>query len=229
MLKNLLHAIACSLILMMVLPCQQTFAQERDNSFPLSDFDFDSLLKDIVYHYDLNLNAGDPDFICEGFLTLSLDVPEGTEEIYFRRTPRPNRRIFNVIPISCNGESNLNISIDRVFANTFFKVTFFINGKGYTTSTYDVNTFISPEDLEILQSVSSVGEMVVKSPVIEMQSQSISIKCTSELNVSIHTLDGRTIYYNTIDKDTEISISPGIYILNAQNSDTSLSKKVIIR
>ena len=64
---------------------------------------------------------------------------------------------------------------------------------------------------------------------IEVNGQSVSIRCSSELQVSISTLDGRTVYRNAINEDTEIPLSRGIYIVNAKNLYKSLSKKIMIR
>ena len=75
----------------------------------------------------------------------------------------------------------------------------------------------------------AVEEVKDQTPVIDVDGTTVLIKCNSELNVSVVSLDGRIIYNDRISHDTEIPLVPGIFIVTCGNQNTSYSKKILIR
>ena len=75
----------------------------------------------------------------------------------------------------------------------------------------------------------AVEEVADKTPVIDVNGTALLIKCNSELDVSVVSLDGRIIYNDRISHDTEIPLEPGIFTVTCGNQNTSYSKKILIR
>ncbi|MDE6552877.1 MAG: T9SS type A sorting domain-containing protein [Muribaculaceae bacterium] len=75
----------------------------------------------------------------------------------------------------------------------------------------------------------AVEEVAEQDLSIEVNGSTVLIKCGSELNVSVASLDGKIIYNEKITRDSEISLKPGIYILNCNSQNSSYTKKILIR
>ncbi|MDE7350812.1 MAG: T9SS type A sorting domain-containing protein [Muribaculaceae bacterium] len=75
----------------------------------------------------------------------------------------------------------------------------------------------------------AVEEVSEQAPYIKINGTNVLIKCGSELNVSVASLDGKSVYNEKISRDTEIPLKPGIYILNCKSRNSSYTKKIMIR
>ena len=94
------------------------------------------------------------------------------------------------------------------------------NEYGRTNHTIEIPPYFT-EDI--------VKEVTEQRPTIEVIDSTVLIKCNSEVNVTVASLDGRTVYDNRISQDTEIPLEPGMFILTCSNQTTSCSKKIMIR
>ena len=74
-----------------------------------------------------------------------------------------------------------------------------------------------------------VDEVASNNTDFEINGRMLSIRCSSPLNISIYTIDGRNIYSYFIDHDTDLPLDPGIYILTITDQTATQSKKIIIR
>ena len=75
----------------------------------------------------------------------------------------------------------------------------------------------------------AVEEVAEQDLSIEVNGSTVLIKCGSELNVSVASLDGKIIYNEKITRDSEIPLKPGIYLLNCNSQNSSYTKKILIQ
>lgn len=202
-----------------------TFATETP------DLDVDSLISDVRYEYEI---SPDIPWMCLGSLSVSFDIPEGTEKLYFyfTRYQWNPPRIFNRIPVDIAGKSSVNVTVDYIMPHAFFSALFYINGQAYRMSNYSVKDYISPEDLEYLeklQSQNEVEEVSMEEPIMEITDRTVSIRCDSILHLTINTVEGKNIFNKKIDRYAEIPLNPGIFILTYVDNKNSYTKKIMIK
>ena len=197
------------------------------------DIDFDSLINEIRYEYELYPNHS-PEFMCMGTLYVGINIPDETNEVVFCHT-QSNRyppTVFYSRPLDISGKSSVETTIDRVKAHTYFRVVFYINGIAYRTSDLAVDDYIAPEDLEYLKTLedpNAIDDVSVNEPVIEVYDRTISIKTDSVLILTIRTIDGKTVIIDRIDQSVQIPLDSGIYILTYHYDNHSNTKKIIIK
>lgn len=75
----------------------------------------------------------------------------------------------------------------------------------------------------------AVEEVTDQNPSVDIDGSTLLIRCSYETSVSVTSIDGKTVFFDKINKDTEIPLYPGLFIINYGNSKATHSKKLLIR
>ncbi|MBD5287018.1 MAG: T9SS type A sorting domain-containing protein [Bacteroides sp.] len=196
----------------------------------------DSLISDI--HYDYEIVSGEnygKDFICMGTLSMTIEVPDSTNDIALMRAKGPSVKkryppFYNLKRyLDISGEKNISVNEEGVRDSTYFRVEFYINRKAYYSSHYAVNDFIAPADLELLYGSNSLIELDEDDARIEVAGGRIAVKCRSKCKLDVVSIEGKSIYQGYPNHDVEIPLQPGVYIVRLIVNNNCVSKKVVIK
>lgn len=202
-----------------------------------NDFNPDSIIREVSYDYEIiSGTIADKSWTdCMGTLYLSIEVPDSTESMVFSRANGPSVKhryppFYNTHrPLDISGKSNIDVYAEYVRSDSYFRIRFTMNGTAYYTSHFAINDLISPEDLEILKDLSGCAELEDQDASVEVAGRTLTIKCDSLCNVDVVSVDGKTLFSDTICRDYEIPLQPGIFIVRICQNNTVTTKKIIVR
>lgn len=195
----------------------------------------DSLITEVNYEYKIESGDNGNSF-CLGTLFISINVPDSTEQVVFYRANGPTTTelhryppFYNHIrPIDILGKSKIKVKAEAVEGNTYFRVSFRVNGSNYYSSHFAINDWISPEDIEKLNGTDAISDIKEEIPIIELLSKQISIKCNSPYFVDILSMEGKTIFNKEFSCNSTISLASGIYIISLRHNGKKYTKKIVI-
>lgn len=212
-------------ILLLFLVSQSSFAATVD-------FDFNSMVRDINYQYELHPNYTFEN-MCIGTLSMTITIPENTEQVYFCWTTssRYPPRIFNRKSIDIFDKSCVKTVVEGVKAYTHFKVEFRIDGDLYETSDFAVDDYMDPKDLEYLENfqINDVDNIIEETPIIEFSNRTLKIKSDEIIPLTINSIDGKVVFNNYINQYAEIELYSGLFIITYGNINHLTIKKIFIK
>lgn len=201
------------------------------------DFDPDSLLRDIRYEYEISSGYHDSKYwtMCLGTLSMTIEIPDSTEHILFCRANGPTVKylyppFYNSLkPLDIDGVSAVDVNIENVGADSYFRVIFTVDGTLYYSSHFAINDLISTEDLNKLHESSANFGVADEDVDIDVINGMLSIECTSDCNVEVFSVDGKTVFKRTIHKGLELPLQTGIFIVRVSSNHKTMTKKIAIR
>lgn len=197
----------------------------------------DSLINEINYDYEITSGYNDGKYwtMCLGTLSLAIVVPDSTESILFCRANGPTVKhryppFYNVIkPLDITGKSNIDIKVEDIGADSYFRFVFKIGGTTYYSSHFAVNDLISAEDLERLKDTNSCDEAQEEGISLQIIGHTVCVECNSSCHIEIISTDGRSQCFTTVSQGSEIPLQPGVFIIMARHNNNITTKKIIVR
>lgn len=201
------------------------------------DFHPDSLINEINYDYEITSGYYEGKYwtMCLGTLSLTIEVPDSTESIHFLRANGPTVKylyppFYNHIKhLDITGKSNIDINIENVGADSYFRIEFKINGTTYYSSHFAVNDLISSEDLERLKDTNSCDEVTEEDFSLHIIGHTVFVECNSYCHIEVLSTDGKSQYVTTVCQGAEIPLNPGVFIIRVTHDNSITTKKIIIR
>lgn len=194
-----------------------------------------------IYHdisYDYELVHGAYRYDCYGVLRISTRVPDGVEFVLLERTnpnyPQIGDTIFFGLKngVETNGADSINFEIPNVQWNVNFRLRF-ISGDSNSGKTlvYNTNSFIDPDDLELLLSHSDISAPTVDEDdlVMTVSNHSLWIETRQKVSLTVSGLDGRLIYSDVISGSTTIPIYSELVIVQYNVNNKVITKKILIK
>lgn len=130
----------------------------------------DTLISNLHYDYEITSGYYENNYttMCEGTLSMSIEVPETVECLVLQRAKGPTvkflyppfynvRRTLDIVGKSC-----VEVEVQNVKADTYFRIDCLIGNTHYYSSHFAVNDLISPEDLVSLRATSPTLGIVSK-------------------------------------------------------------------
>ena len=197
----------------------------------------DSLINEINYDYEITSGYYDGKYwtMCLGTLSMTIEFPDSTESIHFLRANGPTVKylyppFYNHMKLlDITGKSNIDINVENVGADSYFRIAFKINGTTYYSSHFAVNDLISPEDLERLKDTNSCDEVTEEGPTFHFIGHTVFVECDSYCQIEVLSTDGMSKYVTTVCQGSEIPLKPGAFIIRARHDNKITTKKIIIR
>lgn len=191
-------------------------------------------IEDISYDYETK-QFEDGTMCCQGTLRLTVKAPENYRDIlvYFSKPFLENASQFfgiKILPFKNEG-SSIKIVEEKVLWGTYFRARIIMNEEGetYYTPVLGVNDYIEPEILEQLISQASVKSADTDKVSVTTTNRKLVIDTPDKIHMSIHTLDGTSIFSGHAEGHLEIPLNSGIAILHYTHNNITITKKVSIK
>lgn len=218
--KNIL-VIAFSLLIMAV------NAKAADNGNILEPFN-------IKYDYSLFEDRGITD--CKGTLTLSLHIPDGVSHIIFRKTsPHYTPVVQDYIFFSSATEIHfppdetiINVSSENIRSGTYFKIDFTNDdGEHFSSSIYNINSFISQSDLDIISYTSGIQDVENHGENMTYDPRTKTLMVDGDAYCEIMDLSGRYLFKGHVLDSISLADSyTHMIIVRYTIDDRTLVKKI---
>lgn len=156
-------------------------------------------------NYDYLISHEDYGIDCEGELSFSINIPNGISQIRVERGRpnefNPDRHFYTTIQIIDFDENQtvINYKHVRIRWRTFFRVRYIMeDGSHLCSDEYNVNTYISPSDLETLQNYASIDSPEQDSYDIIYNPDTKVLDVGDNAYLEIYDLLGKLIYQGIV-------------------------------
>ena len=190
------------------------------------------LIQDITYDYQLFYN-NDSELDCVGTLSLLISLPENTSYLIFERTPS-HMTYFNINDVIFRGKTyystTSNITKPNMYWGTYFRVYAVLsNGDIVYFSTYSINDYIDPQDLDLI--LSSVENAEINEVDLHVENKNLYVNAHETLSLSVSDLSGNLLFTGEIQQTAVIPLdntSSPVVIVTYKTSSTTKTIKMLI-
>lgn len=200
------------------------------------------IVKDVSYDYNLKINAttGKPTN-CDGEITLTIIYPQGTKKLYIQGTSQNSiitPPFFGRLEERALPETYGPLTTSfRARWNTLFRIRCFVNSsddetKNLYSEIYEVNSFITPDDLAKLKDAAGLDVVEMDDVDIKIADGQLTISAFESTEIMLYDLMGICQFSGLVNGTYTLNLnrfSSQILILKCNNSRQSITKKIIHR
>ena len=192
-------------------------------------------------NYDYTITNEEYGIDCEGELSFSLNIPKGTSLIVLSKgmTHKGSdwdsykRHIYRTKRIIDFNKSQTIINYNYPYPinwGSFFRITYSLeDGSHLETNEYNVNSYISPSDLEMLQNYASIDSPEQDSYDISYNPNTKELEVSDNANIEIYDLTGCKLFEGLVSGSYSLAyIRSKFIIVRCTIKNQVIIKKIIL-